>query len=459
MNSTNYRSHLSILQEQWVHLLDANGYDAAIVAAGTNPFYYDDDQNPPFHANPHLLRWILESDCENSVLVVSVSDEPKVLWFSPEDYWLQPPMVPEWVSEHFECELCSTLDELTASCKDLLSNAKKAAFLGPQPSELLHLACVEPASNKLIRQLAYRRAFKTEFEADCISAATEVGVSGHIAAREAFYSGGSEYEIHMSYLNASRQLETSLPYQSIVALNEHGSTIHYQHYDRNAPDPVRSLLIDAGGKHLSYHSDITRTYSRTRGDEFDSLINSIHDVQQQLISKIHSFENFVELHEHMHQLLAQVFVDHELVTCSAEAAYEQKLTDVFYPHGTGHLLGLQTHDLGGNITDADGATREPPNRFPSLRLLRRIEPRMVFTVEPGVYFIPLLLDQHRQHADVNWKVVDSFRPFGGIRIEDNVLIQEDGVHNFTRTTFALVENEISREEQPSESTVARSEVS
>ncbi|MXW52748.1 MAG: hypothetical protein F4Z66_01945 [Gammaproteobacteria bacterium] len=85
-----------------------------------------------------------------------------------------------------------------------------------------------------------------------------------------------------------------------------------------------------------------------------------------------SFETFLDFHVRTHELVADALVDLNIVMCSSAAAYDQQLTDVFYPHGTGHLLGLQTHGVGGHITDEDGNSVSPPERFPSLRLLRKI---------------------------------------------------------------------------------------
>jgi Xaa-Pro dipeptidase len=289
----------------------------------------------------------------------------------------------------------------------------------------------------------YERAFKTAYEIQCMRDATRIAVAGHLAARTAFAAGAGEFDIHRAFLDASRQCETELPYSSIVALNEHAAVLHYQHYDRAAPERVDSFLIDAGGRCRGYASDITRTYA-ARDDDFAALIAALDARQRELIGTIRLGSNFVTLHESMHHAIAELLVEFDLVTCSAAAAFDSGITTTFLPHGLGHLIGLQTHDVAGHQVSRDGGTRPPPERYPALRLTRDVEAGQVFTIEPGLYFIPLLLEALRAGPSgraINWANVERYRRYGGIRIEDNVLIGTDSVVNLTRDAFAAAEAE------------------
>ncbi len=436
MDEQLYSQHLSELTSQWATILERNSYDSAIIAAGENSYFYDDDQSPPFHANPHFLRWTVCDESEHCVMVLASGRDPKLLWFTPKDYWYLPSSIPRWLSASFSHEVHDSVESIAKACEESLAGMQRTAFVGPLPSPLSDIANVEPASAALMDQLAYVRAYKTPFEVDNLVQAEKIGASGHIAARDAFLSGASEFEIHLAFLSASKQSFHELPYPSIVGINEHASTLHYQLYDREPPETSHSLLIDAGAKHLCYHSDITRTYTNHEAGDFKALLHSVEAFQQQLVQELPSMKDFVEFHVRTHELVAQTLVEHGIVRCSASAAYEQKLTDVFYPHGTGHLLGLQTHDLGGHIVDESGTPGAPPERFPSLRLIRNIEAGMVFTVEPGIYFIPVLLAGIQGQRDIDWDKVEGLIPCGGIRIEDNVLIEDVGLRNLTREAFA-----------------------
>ncbi len=194
-------------------------------------------------------------------------------------------------------------------------------------------------------------------------------------------------------------------------------------------------MIDAGGKCNGYHSDITRTYSAVPGDDFDDLINALDEKQQALISDIGLGLSYLDLHERMHHDIAEQLVAYGIVTCSEEAAFHQRITDAFIPHGHGHLLGLQTHDVGGRLTATQAEKIAPSDRFPTLRLTRKIEANQVFTVEPGIYFIPMLLDSVENPSDIDRERFQAFVRFGGIRIEDNILATQNGHENLTRPAF------------------------
>ena len=107
----------------------------------------------------------------------------------------------------------------------------------------------------------------------------------------------------------------------------------------------------------------------------------------------------------------------------------------FYPHGLGHFLGIQTHDVAGHQAAPEGGSNPPPEKHPALRTTRTIEKDMVFTVEPGLYFIDMLLRPHREGPEkdaFDWATIDRLTPFGGIRIEDNIVVTADGHTNLTR---------------------------
>jgi len=243
----------------------------------------------------------------------------------------------------------------------------------------------------------------------------------------------------MAYLLASKQVESDLPYGNIVALNEHAATLHYQHYEQVPEADRRSFLIDAGARHLGFASDITRTYAADNSSEFARLISALDARQQALVNQVRPGISYYDLHVNMHHLIAEILVEFKLVNCSAEAAFDNRITDVFFPHGVGHFLGLQTHDVGGWLGSSPEFTNDPPKRFPALRLTREVESRQVFTIEPGIYFIPVLLKKLRagqQASLINWQRVEYFLPFGGIRIEDNILVTNNGFVNLTRDAFS-----------------------
>lgn len=430
-----FPAHLRSVAALWEQALEAAGFTAAIVAAGRPRLHLFDDLAAFFRPNPHFALWFPERRCEGAALLFAPGRRPKLYFHQPEDYWLTPPAPPAWAEAHFELAVFKTAEQLERA---VLEDAKglRVAFIGERaPSGLA--AAANPAA--LVNRLHHQRAWKTDFAVACLRQATARGVAGHLAARDAYYGGGSEFDILGAYLAASKQTEADLPYPCIVGLDEHAAVLHYQHYERSRPPNSRVLLIDAGAGCRGYGCDITRTWATPEAGAFAELINALDEQQRGLIDGIKPGLNYVELHLAMHRRICTLLHHFGLLGCSAEAAFEQGVSRTFMPHGLGHLLGLQTHDVGGWQSSPEGAEAQPPKGHDTLRLTRTIEAGMVFTIEPGLYFIPMLLRELRTQPGgdaVNWPLVESLSPCGGARIEDNVLVTEDGAVNLTREAFA-----------------------
>src|SRR5690606_19147576 len=253
------------------------------------------------------------------------------------------------------------------------------------------------------------------------------GVRGHRAAERAFRAGASEFGIHLAYCQAAGQDANDLPYGNIVALNEHGAVLHYTDRDRVPPSPVRSFLIDAGASHGGYTCDITRTYSANSGDEFQALVDAVDAAQQRMCAQVRDGVDYRQLHLDAHLALGGILKDAGIIRVSAEEALSTGVSSAFFPHGIGHGLGLQVHEVAGFAASDRGGTIPKPEGHPYLRLTRSLEPGFVVTIEPGIYFVDMLLEDLRtagRGGSVDWDRVDAFRPYGGIRIEDNVVCTE-----------------------------------
>jgi len=131
----------------------------------------------------------------------------------------------------------------------------------------------------------------------------------------------------------------------------------------------------------------------------------------------------------------------DLIRCSAADAVSSGVTRIFLPHGIGHLLGLEVHDVGGFMRTAEGGEIGKPEGHPYLRMTRVLEPGFVVTMEPGIYFIPQLLEAARADGrgrHINWARVQALARFGGVRIEDNLAVTASGCENLTRDAFRAV---------------------
>jgi Xaa-Pro dipeptidase len=437
VDTTHYAEHLQVLDQRWHAALDFAGLDAAIVTAGEPRDYFLDDQAAPFRPNPHFAQWFPDPDCAHAALLIRPGHPPTLFFFQPRDYWHQPPAIPDWARDHLNVETYHDLQGLHDALGRAVSPINRLALVGEQAPGNLGSMQHNPAL--LLNHLHYYRAYKTDFEVGCMDLANSRAVAGHLAARQAFHEGLSEFDTHMRYLSAARQTASDLPYGSIVAQNQHAGVLHYQHYARYVPQPLLSFLIDAGASAHGYAADITRTYAAPDAGDFADLVAAMDAAQRTLINSIVPGMDYAEIHHNAHRAVATILVDHGLVTCSADAALETGLTRTFLPHGVGHLIGLQTHDVGGQQISPEGGTRPPPEDYPALRLTRKIESGQVFTIEPGLYFIPMLLEEARTSAhgrNIEWQRIEALAPCGGIRIEDNVVVTETATRNMTREAFA-----------------------
>ncbi len=289
-----------------------------------------------------------------------------------------------------------------------------------------------------MRRLDYVRAVKTPYELACLREASRLGALGHRAAARAFRAGASEFEIELAFLGACGMREQELPYNPIIALNEGGAVLHYQVLAKRPPPEVYSLLIDAGVQSGGYASDITRTYSREDAD-FAALIERMDRMQQALCAGIRAGVDWREVQLSAHALTAALLREADLILCGAEEAVATGVTKVFLPHGIGHLLGLEVHDVGGFMRSPEGGDIARPEGHPYLRLTRVLEEGFVVTMEPGIYFIDQLLDEARgddRAAKINWSRVGQLSKFGGIRVEDDLAVTRTGCENLTRDAFA-----------------------
>ena len=431
-----YAAHLATLMERTDRALSASGFDALVVHAGRPPLQFLDDQDYPFKVNPQFKAWVPIVDNPRCILVYRPGVRPTVLFYQPNDYWHKPANLPTAAWTTAVHLIAMEDDSKAAPHWDKLG---RVAFLGPEGCA----QSVDPTGwnpKELLALLDYERAVKTPYELACLRKASGMGALGHAAALAAFQRGGSEYDAHMSYLAACQQREEEMPYNNIVAYNEHAAVLHYQHLERTSPSPLRSFLIDAGAQYRGYAADITRTYARGAG-RFADLVKAMDKAQLTLCDEIVAGRDYRDVHLSAHRVLGDVMQKIGLTKLPGQAALENGVTGVFFPHGIGHLLGLQVHDVGGVMGDAAGHERERPKGHPYLRLTRMLEPGVVVTVEPGIYLIDSLLaaahaDHRRDHID--WAVVDELKPYGGIRVEDNVAATAGKPENMTRDAFARV---------------------
>ncbi|MDX2092313.1 MAG: Xaa-Pro dipeptidase [Kofleriaceae bacterium] len=423
-----YPQHLAYLQQAYEAAMATHAFDAIVLCSGAatmkNRF---DDQAWPLSPTPAYAHWcpLVEAD---AYVVVRPGHKPRLVRTVTDDFW-EMAAPPE--SDHFWTGF-EVIEVKPGMAGDALPGGRVAVITRDQGTA--PAGSVNPP--ELIAALDQARTKKTAYEVECLVEASRRAVAGHELARTRFATGSpSELALHLAFLEGSEQDEARAPYQNIVALGAHSAVLHYVAYQRARVEGDTSFLIDAGAKVLGYGSDITRTYVRGTGaaaTRFRELVEGLDAVQLEIVSRIRPGMPYEDLHDEAHRLIAALLKTLGIGRGSPEELVERGITRALFPHGLGHSLGITVHDAGMKLRPP-----RPENKF--LRNTSVIEPGQVFTIEPGVYVIdgllaPLQQDARRELLD--WSAIDALRPFGGIRIEDNILVEAAGTRNLTREAFA-----------------------
>ena len=430
-----YAEHIAEVVRRTADALARSGLEALIVHAGSPIGLFLDDQHYPFKAHPPFKWWAPLLDAPGSMIHFRPGSRPQLVFHVETDFWYQPATLPQsWWPGQFEVVIVNSKDQARAA---LPRDLGKTAWIGDALPDLLGWGVGSINPPDLSRRLDFTRACKTPYEIACLAEANRIGALGHAAAERCFHGGGSEYEIHQAFASACGQREQELPYNAIVALNEAASVLHYQVLRRTRPDCHRSLLLDAGASFAGYGSDITRTTAAETGD-FADLVTAMDQLQLGLCDLARPGADWRDIHAAAVERITALLHESGVLRCSVAEALDSGASRLFFPHGIGHLLGLQVHDVGGTMADDEGGVLPKPPKDPALRLTRRLEPGFVVTMEPGLYFIEALLGPARSGphaARIDWKRVQALTPFGGIRVEDNLAITAMGCDNLTRGAF------------------------
>jgi Xaa-Pro dipeptidase len=425
-----YRDHVAHLTKEYARILAEEKLDGVVIHSGApKPRSLFDDQFWPLRPVPHFAHW-LPLLTARSALYVEPGRRPVLLWNNALDFW-EAAAKPE--TDHFWASFDVKELRDAGSIKSQLPSGRRLAFIGEERGDGTAFGLADAAFNPptLMRKLDQLRVTKTPYEILCLKEANRRASLGHHAVIEQFKGGDlSELELHLLYLRATGQDDADTPYKNIVALGEHCATLHHVTYGR-ARTGAQSLLLDAGAKFQGYDSDVTRTAVKGTGaaaTAFGQLVAGLETLQQGSCSRAKLGLPYEQLHDEAHRQLAPLLKDVGIASGSAEELVASGVTRRFLPHGLGHSLGIQTHDVGCRNV-------EPRADNPFLRNTTKITPGQVFTIEPGVYFIRHLLDELKASPagkSVNWRLVDELVPFGGVRIEDDLAVTDAGVQNLTR---------------------------
>lgn len=429
-----YNSHIEQVLAEHRRAMQEEGVDVLVIdSGGPEITHYDDDHGPSAPVAPHFAR--LASSIEkpnNHAIVINASEKPTLLYHSPKgNFWQKPMSPPADLNDVFDIREVPSLQVLDEELSRL-STGKKVVRIGPRGSE---------GSEVLKAKLEWNRRFKTDYEIECIEEASRTAALGHLAARDEFLVGGSELDMHLAFLDAANATDDRLAFPSIVSLDADTAWLHRPEKDPNHRNGGRAL-IDAGTRFKNYDSDITTTWVKEGAGVhtvYIKLLQGLEKIQKDLCAAIKPGVEFIKLHEKAHLEIAKLLLEVGILkNCSPEEAVEKRFTTAFFPHGLGHLLGIQAHDKGAKQKEYEGGTIKPPSGdkedplYDWLRKLNPLQEREVVTIEPGIYFFQELLDKFRNgeySSNFNWQLIDKLD--GGMRLESDVLVLANGFRDMT----------------------------
>lgn len=405
-----------------------------------NTYHYRQDSTFSyfFGINQPDLAGIIDFETGAEILFGNDVDMDDIIWMGPQ---------PSIADRGAQAGIKHTapLADFARYIEEARTAGRKVHFLPPyrgetkiQLSEILGIMpkeIKESASVDLIRAVVQLRAVKSAEEITEIEKMVDVAYLMHTTAMKMAHPGIIEQEIAGTIEGIA--LANAGPVSFPVILSINGQTLH-NHYHGNVLAEGRMMVVDAGceSEETLYSSDITRTVPV--GGKFSSRQREIYEIVLNAnLKAIEAIKPGIPYRE-IHLLAARVITDGlkaaGLMKGDTDEAVAAGAHALFFPHGLGHMLGMDVHDLEGvgeNFVGYDDEiTRSKQFGTAFLRLGRRLQPGFVLTVEPGIYFIPALIDQWKTEGKftqfINYDKVEAYKDFGGIRIEDDVLVTDNG---------------------------------
>jgi Xaa-Pro aminopeptidase len=302
-----------------------------------------------------------------------------------------------------------------------------AAWVGDRP--LRRLGATADADTELRDALVRVRRPKDDVELERMRVAFEATRAGFAELVGLAEPGRTERELQIR-LEAAFLLSGGdfLAFESIVAAGDHSAVLHFSPTARE----LRAgdlLLVDAGAEYRGYASDVTRTYPI--GGELDAqqrlVWDTVRHAGEAATAACRPGVEWRDVHRAAAHVVAEGLVELGVLRGAPETLVASGAVTLFFPHGIGHPVGLGVRDAGF----ASDEVRKPAPGLPRLRIDVPLEPRQAWTIEPGIYFVAPLLASERGRSDVDWNRVDELLGFGGVRIEQNVLVTDDGCEVLT----------------------------
>lgn len=431
------RNKLREIVSDGIILLPGNTEASMNYPANTYHFRQDSNFLYYFGINHPDLAGVLDVDENKDYIFGNDVDIDDIIWMG-----FQPSMKER--AMEVGVENTAPLGNLDSYLRDAMAKGRKIHIAPPyrgktmiQLENLLgkhHSALNEFVSEELIKAIVKMRSIKSEEEVADIERAVDTAYLMHTTAMKMARPGVVEQEIVGAIEGIS--ISNGGPVSFPVILSIDGQTLH-NHYHGNTLKEGRMMVTDAGSESwLNYCSDITRT--TPVGGKFNQRQKEIYEIvlkaNVDTIEAIKPGVPYRDIHLLAAKIIASGLKDLGLMKGDVDEAVKAGAHALFFPHGLGHMMGIDVHDmegLGENYVGYDDEIKRSDQfGLAFLRLGRRLEPGFVLTDEPGIYFIPSLIDLWKKEGKftdfINYDKVENYKDFGGIRIEDDILVTGDG---------------------------------
>lgn len=406
-----------------------------------------------FGIDQPLYAAIIDLDNGNETIFANDVEIGDIIWMGPQ------PSVAS-VAASVGVEKSAPYTDLNVAVAKVLAEGRPVHFVKPSRyyntmkiASLLDCGTDEVAgrfSLALTKAIISMRLVKEDCEIEVIDDACNLGYEMHTVARNSIVPGIIEQEIvgKMDGVTLSKGWGVSFP----TILTQHGETLHNHLHDKII-EPGKLMVIDAGAEsNVHYASDFTRTYP-TSG-KFTAKQREIYqivcDCNEFAFSMTRPGISYREVHLKTMHLMLEELRALDIVRGDVQDMVEAGIAGLFMPHGLGHNMGLDVHDMedyGENYVGYDDdQSRSPQLGLGSLRMARKLVPGNVITDEPGIYFIPALIEKWKSEKTdqgfVNYSKLESYYDFGGIRLEDDVLVTADGARRLGKERLPISPDDV-----------------
>lgn len=406
-----------------------------------------------FGIDQPLYAAIIDLDNGNETVFANDVEIGDIIWMGPQ------PSVAS-VAASVGVEKSAPYTDLNVAVAKVLAEGRPVHFVKPSRyyntmkiASLLGCGTDEVAgrfSLALTKAIISMRLVKEDCEIEVIDDACDLGYEMHTVARNSIVPGIIEQEIvgKMDGVTLSKGWGVSFP----TILTQHGETLHNHLHDKII-EPGKLMVIDAGAEsNVHYASDFTRTYP-TSG-KFTAKQREIYqivcDCNEFAFSMTRPGISYREVHLKTMHLMLEELRALDIVRGDVQDMVEAGIAGLFMPHGLGHNMGLDVHDMedyGENYVGYDDdQSRSPQLGLGSLRMARKLVPGNVITDEPGIYFIPALIEKWKSEKTdqgfVNYSKLESYYDFGGIRLEDDVLVTADGARRLGKERLPISPDDV-----------------